>query len=114
MSKTQYMCILRSESSGCEQPQSASDMEAMYAKYQAWQEKFADNIVDMGAKLGDTSAVVRHDKVIDGPFIELKEVVGGYMKISASDIEEAKKVITESPMVSNPGVSIEIREIQSR
>ena len=41
MSKKHYMCILRSEKGGCEQPASPSDMEAMFAKYQQWQEKFA-------------------------------------------------------------------------
>ena len=114
MNHKQYMCILRSEKSGCEQPQSASDMEAMYARYQTWQEQFSANIVDMGARLGDSAAVVSQDKVIDGPFIELKEIIGGYMTISAQDLQEAIAVIEASPMVSNPGVSIEIREIHQK
>lgn len=108
-SKT-YMCILRSEAGGCEKP-SPSDMEVMYAKYQAWQEKFADNILDMGNKLGSEASVVRHDSINDGPFVELKEIVGGYMMLSATTLEQAIAVIKESPMVSNVGTSIEIREI---
>ena len=110
MKNNTYMCILRSESGGCEKP-SPSDMEVMFAKYQAWQEKFADNILDMGNKLGDTASVVRHDKVTDGPFIELKEIVGGYMMVSAATLEEAVNVIQASPMVANAGTSIEIREV---
>ena len=47
MSDNKYMCILRSESGGCEKP-SPADMEKMYATYQAWQQKFAKNILDMG------------------------------------------------------------------
>lgn len=111
MSKKSYMCILRSEAGDCEKPSSPSDMEAMYAKYQAWQDKFSDNIADMGGKLTDSSAVVKHDGVKDGPFVELKEIIGGYMIITANDLDEAKEVIKQSPMVENPGVSIEIREI---
>ncbi len=108
-----YMCILRSEKGDCEEP-SASDMEIMYAKYQSWQKKFADNILDMGSKLGSSASVVRHDRVDDGPFIELKEIIGGYMMLSTSSLEEAITVIKESPMVANPGTSIEIREVCTR
>lgn len=110
MSNKTYMCILRSQSGGCEQP-SPSDMELMYAKYQAWQEKFTHNILDMGNKLGDSASVVRHDGVTDGPFIELKEVIGGYMMLTAATLDEAVGVIKESPMIDNANTSIEIREI---
>lgn len=106
------MCILRSESGGCEKP-SPSDMEAMYAKYQAWQDKFADNILDMGGALSSEGATVRADGVKDGPFIELKEVVGGYMLLTASSLDEAITVIQASPMVQNPSTSLELREINT-
>lgn len=112
MKNNTYMCILRSETGGCEQP-SASEMEIMYAKYQAWQQNFADNILDMGNKLGSVASVVRHDSVTDGPFIELKEIVGGYMMLTATSLDEAITVIQASPMVANTGTSIEIREICS-
>lgn len=110
MKDKKFMCILRSEKGGCEQP-SASEMEAVYAKFQAWQQKFADNILDMGGKLGADGSVVRYDSVSDGPFIELKEILGGYMTLTANTLEEAVTVIKESPMVANVGTSIEIREI---
>ncbi len=110
MSNKNYLCILRSESGSCEKP-SPSDMEVMYAKYQAWQKKFSDNIVDMGNKLGSNGSVVRHDSVSDGPYVELKEIIGGYMTISAPTLDEAITVIKESPMVASVGTSIEIREI---
>ena len=110
MKNNTYMCILRSESGDCEKP-SPSEMEVVFAKFQAWQQKFADNIVDMGNKLGSVGSVVRNDSITDGPFIELKEVVGGYMTLTADSLEEAVAVIKESPMVSNANTSIEIREI---
>lgn len=81
MENKTYMCILRSDSGGCEKP-SASEMEQQFAKYQAWQKKFADNIINMGNKLGSVGSVVRNDSVTDGPFIELKEIIGGYMTVS--------------------------------
>lgn len=108
MSKNNYMCILRGD---CEEPTSPSEMEALFAKYKQWQDKFAGNILDMGAKLGQVGAVVRQNDLSDGPFIELKEVIGGYMTITADSLEEAIAVIKAGPMLANPGVSIEIREI---
>lgn len=108
-----YLCMLRSESGGCEKP-SPSEMEAMYARFADWQQKYADNILDMGGKLSQQGAVVRHDAVADGPFVEIKEILGGYMMLSAASLEEAIAIIQASPMVANPGTSIEIREISSQ
>lgn len=112
MSDNKYMCILRSNSGACEKP-SPADMETMYATYQKWQEKFANNILDMGGALGGEGAVITNDSVKDGPFVELKEVIGGYMLLTASSLDEAKKVIQASPMVANSGTSIEIRPINT-
>lgn len=112
MNNKKFMCILRSQSGGCEKP-SQSDMEAMYAKYQAWQSKFSENILDMGGALSSEGVVVNHDGVKDGPFVEMKELVGGYMLLTADNLETAKTVIQASPMVANSGTSIEIREIST-
>ena len=110
MSRKKFMCVLRSESAGCEKP-SPSDMETMYAKYQAWQEKFADRILDMGSGLGSEGSVVSKDGVKDGPFVEVKEIVGGYMIVAGETMQDAVEVIQAGPMIENPSVSIEIREI---
>ncbi|GAB5380689.1 MAG: YciI family protein [Aliiglaciecola sp.] len=112
MSNKNYMCILRTASGECEKP-SPADMEAMHARYQAWQQKFSENIVSMGGALGSSGAVVSNDAVKDGPFVEVKEIIGGYMMIQAQDLEGAVEVIKASPMVSNPSTSIEIREIST-
>ncbi len=113
MSQKTYMCILRSASGGCESEKpSPSEMEQMFAKYQAWQDKFADNILDMGGKLDETGSVITKDGVSDGPFVELKEIIGGYMLIQADNQDKAVDVIKASPMIQGDGISIELREIQ--
>lgn len=112
MENKTYMCLLRSSTGHCEKP-SASEMEIQFAKYQAWQKKFADNILDMGNQLGASGSVVRNDNVTDGPFIELKEIIGGYMQLTAANLDEAIAVIKASPMVESSAVSIEIREVVS-
>jgi len=111
MSKKNYLCILRSESGHCEPP-SPAQMEAMYAKFHAWKDKFQENIVDMGGKLGP-GAVATSEGVTDGPFVELKEIVGGFMIVSGESLEEAMEVVRESPGVGMPGSSVEVREIHT-
>ncbi|MGH1539692.1 MAG: YciI family protein [Arenicella sp.] len=112
MPKHKYLCIQRSESGECEPP-SPSQMEEMYAKFNAWREKYAQNIVDMGGKLSEKGKVVHHDSATDGPFVEAKEIIGGFMIIAADDMEQAMEVVRESPGVGMPGSSVEIRQIST-
>lgn len=110
MSKKKYLCIQRSVQGGeCGQP-SPAQMEEMYAKFNAWRQKFQANIVDMGGKLGD-GQVVTSESATDGPFVETKEIVGGFMIVEADSLEEAGQVARESPGVMMPGSSVEVREI---
>ncbi len=114
MSKQHYLCIQRSRPGQCgpgEDP-SPAQMEEMYARFNAWKEKFQENIVDMGGKLGD-GKVVTAEGAADGPFVEAKEVVGGFMIVAAASLEEAVEVARQSPGVWMPGSSVEVREIST-
>ena len=106
-----YLCIMRSQPGqpGKGEAPSPAQMEAMYAKFNSWKDTFKDNIIDMGGKLGNGS-VVTTEGITDGPFIEAKEVAGGYMIVSADTIEQAIEVARQSPGVF-PGSSVEVREI---
>ncbi len=67
-------------------------------------------ILDPGNRLG-AGAVVKPDMtVIDGPFTESKELVGGYMMVEASDLAGAIEIVKGSPMVKG-GNTIEVREL---
>ncbi len=114
MSKKNYLCIQRSQPgrSGKGKAPSPAQMEEMYAQFNAWKEKFQDNIVDMGGKLG-SGKVVTSEGATDGPFVEAKEVVGGYMIVSAESIEEAVEIARQSPGVAMPGSSVEVREVST-
>jgi hypothetical protein len=110
MSKKKYLLIQRS-APGRREPPSPAQMQAMYAAFTAWKEKFKDNILDMGGKLSSGGKVVTASSVTDGPFVESKEVVGGYMLVVAESYERAMEVARESPGVMMPGSSVEVREI---
>lgn len=110
MTKKKYLCIQRSQPQGERSMPSPTQMEEMFAKFNAWKERFATNIVDMGGKLGG-GKVVSPDGASDGPIVESKEIVGGFMIIEADSIEEAVEVARESPGLAMPGSSVEVREI---
>ena len=113
MKSQSFICVLRAKPSDAESnAPSPEQMQKMMEAYQKWQEQFADNIEDMGGKLASDGKVVSMNSVEDGPFVELKDIIGGYMFIKADSIDEAVTVIESSPMVQNPAVSIEIRQVR--
>jgi hypothetical protein len=112
MPTRKYLCIQRSAPAvGKKEPPSPSQMQAMFATFNAWKEKFTANIVDMGGKLDRGGKIVTASDVTDGPYIEAKEIIGGYMVIAADSYDQALEIARESPGVMMPGSSIEIREI---
>src|SRR5688572_15596372 len=110
MSTQRYMLILRS-APGPKEPPSPAQMQEMYAVFNAWKEKFKANIVDMGGKLKPGGKIATVAGVIDGPFVEAKEIIGGYMVVAAENYEGALQIAMEGPGMVTPGSSIEIREI---
>ncbi len=107
-----YLCMQRSlsKSDAGDAKPSPAQMQEMYAKFGAWQKTFAANIVDMGGKLGDGSLLTA-DGQTDGPFVEVKELVGGYMIIQADTLEGAIEVAGGMPGLVRPGSGVEVIEI---
>jgi hypothetical protein len=88
-------------------------MQEMFAVWNAWKEKFKANILDMGGKLTPGGKLLTSSGVADGPFVETKEVVGGYMIVLAESYEQALEVVREGPAMLMPGSSVEVRELAS-
>lgn len=110
MPTQKYLVILRN-SPLKQEPPSPAQLQDMYAAFHAWKEKFKANIVDMGAKLKPGGKIVTVSGVTDGPFVEAKEIVGGFMTIAADTYDQAIEIATGCPGVIRPGSSIEIREM---
>ena len=109
-----YLCLQRSLPGGSSSANAPSpaQMQEMYAKFNAWREKFQKNLVDLGGRLGP-SRLALPDAAPDGPFVEVKELVGGYMIVSASDLDEAIEVARQCPGLMHPGSGVEVIEIRS-
>lgn len=117
-----YLCMQRGLKGGSkagsrqtdatQEKPSPTQMQEMYAKFGAWQEKFKDNLVDMGGGLGQ-GKLVTADAQMDGAFVEVKELVGGYMIVSAGDLDGAIAVARECPGLVRPGSGVEVIEIKT-
>ena len=91
--------------------------EQMEEGMKAWMDwmnegKQAGWLIDPGSGLGN-GAVVKSDlSVIDGPFAESKELVGGYSIVEADDLAQACELAKQTMKLAGGG-RIEVREFAS-
>jgi hypothetical protein len=85
-------------------------MQEMYAKFNEWREKYQKNLIDMGGRLG-AGRLVTAEPAVDGPLVEVKELVGGYMIVAAESLEAAIEVARQCPGLMRPGSGVEVIEI---
>lgn len=91
---------------------SEEDAQAVYGKIYAWFQENAALITDSGAELQpvETATTVKHGGVVvDGPFNEAKEVIGGFSVIDVPDMDAAIALAKTWPHLEFPGVAVEIR-----
>jgi hypothetical protein len=69
------------------------------------------HLAAQGLPLAHDGSVVKRDKVIDGPFVEGKDIVLGYMVVRARDIAEANQLAAQCPTVVGGGGSVEVRPV---
>lgn len=105
-----YLCLQRNLPTKDTETPSPSQMQEMYAMFSAWQEKFKDNLVDMGGKFG-SGKLVTAESASNEPVIEVNELVGGYMIVSAETLDKAATVAQECPGLVRPGSGVEVIEI---
>jgi hypothetical protein len=106
------MLIMNTEAAGKLTP---AEYEAWSSEVMAWYEKNGATgvIADGGAQLQgpETAKTVRVGAVTDGPFMESKEVLGGYTVLETETIDEAVEVAKGWPGVERGLVTIEVRPV---
>jgi hypothetical protein len=88
-------------------------MQEMTKPWQDWMGGLAaqNKLADRGNRLNVTGKVIKPGNVItDGPYVEVKESIGGYTLIRAASLEEAAELSKDCPILATGG-SVEIREI---
>ncbi len=91
---------------------SPEQMQAMLQQWAEWKERFKESILDMGDGLQSGGRVLQPDNTVtDGPFIEAKEVIGGFSIVAAESHEAAVEIARSCPVRHMPGNSVEVREM---
>jgi hypothetical protein len=106
-----YLFIYRNPADGNDFNPSPEEMQQVFAAWDTWKNKFKDQVIDVGDGLKPGGGVLKAGKMSDGPFIEAKEIVGGYSMVQTETFAQAVEIAKECPFNMTPGASIEIREL---
>lgn len=106
-----YMFVFRGIDDAKESA-SAAELDAMLDRWAAWARDLRRRgVLNEGAPLVPEGAVVTRSEVIDGPFAESKELVGGYFIVRAASLDEAIAHASDCPGLEVPGMSVEVRRV---
>jgi hypothetical protein len=108
---TEFMMIFRNDYNPTIKP-SPEQMQTSIKQWQDWigsiaaQGKFIST-----NRLGFEGKTLKANNVIvDGPYAEIKEIVGGYILVKAASIEEAIQLAEGCPIL-NIGGHVEVRNV---
>lgn len=88
-------------------------LQEMSKPWQDWMGGLAaqNKLVNQGNRLNHSGSVVKPGNVVtNGPYVEVKEALGGYTIIRAASLAEATELAKGCPILSANG-SVEVREI---
>ena len=108
---TKFMYLFRSHPEAY-RGLSPEEMQRSLQKWIDWKASLEKNghIVSFGDRLDVKGKVVRGKSktVTDGPFVEAKDLIQGYLVVQAKDIDQAAQLATGCPALDYDG-SVEIR-----
>ena len=106
----EYLVISR----GHWDPQAApADIQKAIDQFYDWlDEMVAQGKMRRGQRLAREGKLVSKQAIIDGPFSEAKEVIGGFWFILARTLEEAAQLAAQNPCIAY-GLSYEIRPLET-
>lgn len=110
---TKYMFLFRGGNYEKLQ-QSPEEMQAHMQKWINWMQGLSkQGILVDGLPLGKEGKRVTDggDVILDGPFAEGKEIIGGYLIVNANSLDEAVTISKGCPVLERETGQVEVREI---
>lgn len=86
----------------------------MFERYMAWMQSLGSRVSN-SYKLYDQAGArltVRGGQVLDGPFVEAKEAIGGIFVIEADTLEDAKTMARQCPVLDLQNGYVEVRAVE--
>lgn len=110
----EFLLIFRNEPMATSTtPPSPEQIQAMMKPWQDWLGGIAARnlLVTPGNRLEGGGKLIRSGNMVtNGPFAEVKEIVGGYTIIKANSLEEATELASDCPIL-HVGGCVEVRAI---
>jgi hypothetical protein len=107
--KNEYLLLSRGQ---WDSAKSQEEIQTSIDNFYIWYERLvAQGKFKPGHRLATGTKLVTRAGIVDGPFAETKEVIGGYWFIIASTLQEAAAIAAENPCLAC-GLSYEVRPIE--
>lgn len=91
---------------------SPEEIQAAIDDFYAWHGRLVDEgRMRTGSRLKREGKRVSREAVVDGPFSESKEVIGGYWHVIAGSLDEAAALMAQNPTLAC-GLEFEIRPLE--
>ncbi len=109
----EFLFIFRRDAVNNEWVLSPEKMQAMMENWQNWMGGIAaqNKLASRGSRLEPDGKVVRSNVVVtDGPYVETKEAIGGYIIIREESLEKASEIAKGCPIFLIGG-NVEVRAV---
>ena len=108
----EFMLIFRNEVSDGSKMPSEEQMQLIMSEWQSWIKGIAANGKYSGTnRLYPEGKTLKPGNIItDGPYAEVKEMIGGYLVVKADSIDEAVKMAESCPNIKYGG-NVEVRTV---
>ncbi len=109
-----YMLFFRNSGPETHAHLSAEERQQLMTRWNSWY----DDLATEGKAIGGTPLELeirivsgaRGERVVDGPFAETKEAIGGYVMLMVSGLDEATEIARSHPGLPY-GLEIEVRRL---
>ena len=110
----EYLLLFRGGEGKEMREQSPEKWQAHMQKWNSWMGGLAEEEKFLGAQpLNNEGRVITGSKkvVTDGPFMEGKEMLGGYLLCKADSYDEAVEIANNCPILEFDSGIVEVREV---
>ena len=109
----EFLLVFRRDFKNTDTQPSPEQMQTMMGDWQNWMGGIAaqNKLVSSGNRLSSEGRVVKANSVItNGPYVELREAIGGYIIVKAETIDEAAELAKGCPILKIEG-NVEVRTV---
>jgi hypothetical protein len=109
----EFLLIFRRDFKSAAAQASPEQLQNIMKEWQNWIGSIAaqNKLVNSGNRLSAEGKVVKPGELVtNGPYVEIKEVIGGYTIIRADSMDEAAEISKSCPILAVGG-NVEVRTI---